>query len=178
MPSLEEERFGGVERKIERLGLGPLVDEVRSIARDFDLRVLETRDSNGGAFLRRILDERFEQAGGWTKKQTGDVDWTKCHRLNGTRVCVGVEVQVSARSDMLVMDIHHLRTAMSSGTIDIAILIVPSDALGVFLTDRGPCLSDARRHVHVARADDLPFLLIGLQHDGAGQALPKQTKRH
>ena len=84
---------------------------------------------------------------------------------------------MSARSDMLVMDIHHLRTAMSKGLIDVGILIVPSDDLGIFLTDRGPCLSDARRHVHVARADDMPFLLIGIRHDGAGPALPKQKKR-
>jgi hypothetical protein len=84
---------------------------------------------------------------------------------------------MSARSDMLVMDIHHLRTSMAEGVIDVGVLAVPSDRLGGFLTDRAPCLSDAKRHVEVARASDLPLLLIGLMHDGAGDALPKRYKR-
>jgi hypothetical protein len=84
---------------------------------------------------------------------------------------------MSARSDMLVMDVHHLRTAMIEGRIDVGVLAVPSDLLGGFLTDRAPCLSDAKRHVDVARATDLPLLLIGVTHDAAGLPLPKRYKR-
>jgi hypothetical protein len=105
------------------------------------------------------------------------VDWTKCHHANGTEVCLGIEIQMSARSDMLVMDVQHLRVAMTEGRIDVGVLAVPSDALGAFLTDRAPCLSDARRHVDLARATDLPLLLIGLTHDGPGDPLPKRVKR-
>src|SRR5438876_556134 len=111
MPKLEELPYDGVYEKTKRLGLQPLLDQVRSILSEFELKVLEERDKNGGAALRELIDARFSEAGSWTKKQTGDVDWTKCHQANGTRVCIGVEVQVSARSDMLVMDIHHLRTS-------------------------------------------------------------------
>ena len=56
-------------------------------------------------------------------------------------------------------------------------LVVPSDRLGVFLTDRGPSMAGARRHVREARADNLPLLLIALEHDGPGPALAKQAKR-
>ena len=124
-----------------------------------------------------MLDTRFETASGWTKVQSGDIDWTKCHRANGIQVCLGVEIQVSARSDMLVVDIIHLRKAFVEGKIDAGILVVPSDTLGRFLTDRGPRLSDAKKHVDFARADDLPLLLLALTHDRAGQALPKRYRR-
>jgi len=177
MPTLEEIPYDGFYEKIKRLGLEPILNEARDVLSGFMLNVMEKKDSNGGAALREIIDGRFQEAGGWTKKQTGDVDWTKCHRVNGTEVCLGIEIQMSARSDMLVMDIHHLRTAMAAGRIDVGVLAVPSDRLGGFLTDRAPCLSDAKRHVDVARATDLPLLLLGLSHDGPGDPLPKRYKR-
>jgi hypothetical protein len=178
MPKIvEEAAYNGVVRKIERLGLGALVDELRAVLIGFELLVQETQDSNGGAAVRRFIDERFDSVGGWTKKQTGDVDWTKCYITNGTRVCVGVEVQVSARSDLIVMDIVHLRRAVDAGLIDIAILVVPSDRLSHFLTDRAPCMSDAKRHVGHAKAEDLPLIVMAIEHDGAGPPLAKQKKR-
>lgn len=174
---VEEQPYNGVRERVERLGLAPLLDELRGILQDFPLRVKEVRDGNGGAAVRKLIDARFERATGWTKKQTGDVDWTKCHTANGTRVCLGVEIQFSARSDLIVIDLIHLRKALTDGKIDVAVLVVPSDRLGVFLTDRGPKIADARRHVREARADDLPLLLIALEHDGPGPALAKQAKR-
>ena len=177
MPKLEEIAYDGFFEKTKRLGLDGVLNEAREILSDFPLLVLEKKDSNGGAALRELIDERFGAATGWKKQQTGDVDWTKCHRVNGTEVCLGVEVQMSARGDMLVMDVHHLRTGMTVGRIDVGVLAVPSDKLGAFLTDRAPCLSDAKRHVEMARATDLPLLLIGITHDGQGPALPKRYKR-
>jgi hypothetical protein len=178
MPKIvEEAAYDGVMQKTERLGLAPLIDELRNVLSGFQLLVKEAQDSNGGAAVRRLIDERFDKVGGWVKKQTGDVDWTKCHIVNGTRVCVGVEVQVSARSDLIVMDIVHLRRAIEVGMIDVGILVVPSDKLSNFLTDRAPCMSDAKRHVGHAKAEDLPLILMAMEHDGAGPALAKQKKR-
>jgi hypothetical protein len=173
---VEEQPYDGVRERIGRLGLEPLLLELRQILEGFELRVQEERDANGGAAVRKLIDERFERATGWTKKQTGDVDWTKCLTVNGTRVCVGVEIQFSARSDLVVIDVIHLRKAVTDGKIDVAVLVVPSDRLGVFLTDRGPKIADAKRHVREARADDLPLLLVALEHDGPGPALAKQQK--
>ena len=173
---VEEQAYDGVRERLERLGLTPLVDELRDLLQGFALLVMERRDANGGAAVRKLIDARFQSATGWTKKQTGDVDWTKCHTVNGTRVCLGVEIQFSARSDLIVIDVIHLRKALTDGKIDAAVLVVPSDRLGVFLTDRGPKMADAKRHVREARADDLPLLLIALEHDGPGPALAKQAK--
>jgi hypothetical protein len=177
MPKIEEIAYDAFYEKTKRLGLSEVLEETRRILSEFELLVLEKKDSNGGAALRELIDKRFEAATGWKKKQTGDIDWTKCYRVNGTEVCLGVEVQMSARSDLLVMDIDHLRRGMIEGRIDVGVLAVPSDTLGGFLTDRAPCLSDAKRHVEVARAADLPLLLIGLTHDGPGEALAKRYKR-
>ena len=178
MPKIiEEAAYNGVSQKVERLGLSTLLAELRAVLTGFQLLVKENQDSNGGAGVRKLIDERFDRVGGWTKKQTGDVDWTKCHIVNGTRVCIGVEVQVSARSDLIVMDIVHLRRAIEAGLIDVGVLVVPSDRLSNFLTDRAPCMSDAKRHVGHAKAEDLPLILIAIEHDGAGPALAKQKKR-
>jgi len=139
------------------------------------LQVEEKRDANGGAAVRRLIDERFSNS--WKNVAVGDIDWTRCHTINGTRVCIGVEIQMSARSDLLVIDVMHVRGAIERGEIDVGVLVVPSDRLGVYLTDRGPRMADAKKHVRAARADDLPILLIAIEHEGAGPALAKQAKR-
>lgn len=176
MPRIvEEQSFNGALERVARLGLGSVVDELRGILTGFTLQVREARDANGGAAVRRLIDARFSKS--WKKVQAGDIDWTKCITVNGTRVCLGVEIQMSARSDLLVIDVIHLRKAIVSGEIDVGALVVPSDRLGVFLTDRGPRMADAKRHVREARADDLPLILIALEHDGPGPALAKQLKR-
>ncbi len=178
MPRIVEEvAYDGAIERIDRLGLAPLVAEVRALITEYDLRVVERRDANGGAYIRRLLDARFEQAGGWQKKVVGDIDWSKCHRVNGTRVCIGVELQVSGRSDLIAVDLIHLRKRVITGDIDVGLLVVPSDRLGAFLTDRGPNLATAKHHAEQARVQDWPLLILAFEHDGPGASLPKQRKR-
>lgn len=175
MPKIVEEYYyNGAKERIARLGLAPILEDLRTILTKFPLQVEEKRDTNGGAAVRRVIDERFPKS--WKNVAAGNIDWTRCHTINGTRVCIGVEIQMSARSDLLVVDVIHLRGAIE-GEIDVGVLVVPSDRLGVFLTDRGPRMADAKKHVRAARADDLPILLIAIEHDGAGPALAKQAKR-
>ncbi|GEM_PF-4695407 len=38
-------------------------------------------------------------------------------------------------------------------------------------------MSDAQRHIEAARVEDLPIILMAVEHDGPGPRLPKQTKR-
>lgn len=178
MPRIVEEKvYNGAMERIERLGLSPLLSEVKRIVTSFPLLLEEKKDKNGGAEVRKMIDAQFEGADGWAKKVAGGVDWIKCHVVNGTKVCLGIEVQFSARSDLLIIDVVHLREALTQGKIDVGIIIVPSDHLSYFLTDRGPSISDAKRHVHEARAEDFPLLLIALEHDGPGPPLAKQKKR-
>jgi hypothetical protein len=178
MPRIVEEvHYDGARERVERLGLTPLIDEIREIATGFKLLVQEKSDTNGGAAVRKLLDARFKRSREWTQKVSGDIDWTKCKIVNGTKVCVGVEVQVSARSDLLVVDMIHLTAAFRDGRLDAGVVIVPSDKLSKFLTDRGPCISDAKKHAKAARLEDSPLILLAIEHDGPGPPLPKQAKR-
>lgn len=178
MPRIVEEHcYDGASERVERLGLVSLINEIRAILTGFQLLVEEKVDANGGAAVRKLIDARFEQSRGWVKKTTGDIDWTKCYHLNGSKLCVGVEVQVSARSDLLVVDMIHLAGAFRDGRLDIGVLVVPSDRLSRFLTDRGPCMSDAKKHAKAARLEDSPLILISIEHDGPGERLAKQLKR-
>lgn len=177
MPRIvNRESYGGAEVKIQRLGASPLWDELERILTGFRLLVCEKKDSNSGKEVRKLIDAEFAKTAGWTKKQTGGIDWTKCLTINGTRVCFGVEIQMSLRSDMLIIDVDHLRLGIIAGEIDVGILVTNSDRLAVFMTDRAAHFSAATRTVERARATDLPLLLIGLEHDGAGGALAKQRK--
>src|SRR6266540_6918437 len=100
MPFIAETaEYDGVVARIDRLGLSALIDEVKDILTGFSLLVEERKDANGGKAVRQMLDDRFKERSGWAKKQSGDIDWEKCYTINGTRLCVGVEIQVSGRSD-------------------------------------------------------------------------------
>jgi hypothetical protein len=179
VPTISQRRaFDGADERVKRLGLGPLFDQLVAVLTGFRLHVAETRDANSAAAVRSMLDERFEEVGGWTKSQAGDVDWVKCHTVNGVRVCLGVEIQMSARSDLLIVDVVHLRDQINAGKIDVGILVTPSDALSVFLTDRVASFSAALTAVERARAqDDTPLVILGLSHDGAGVPLAKRRTR-
>jgi hypothetical protein len=165
--------FDGAEKKIQRLGLQPLVDEVTSLVKSTRILISERPRDNGAAAVRKLLDLSFEATGTWDPKKSGDVDWSKCKVVNGTRVCVGVEIQVSARSELLYKDILHLKTRIASGDIDLGIIIVPSDQLQAFLPDRTPSISYAKKVIAEQDADRLPIIVMELEHDGPGPALTK-----
>jgi hypothetical protein len=170
---VNEKPYDGFERKVVRLGLVELIDEVKALISQFDLLLLEERDRNSSAAVRRMLDARFTATPGWRKIQSGGIDWTKCIFHNGAEVCVGVELQVSSRSDLLTNDLTHLTRAIEQGDIDAGIIVVPSDTTAYFLTDRVPRFRDALDHVDRAKAQFSPLLILSIGHDGPGPALPK-----
>ena len=55
-------------------------------------------------------------------------------------------------------------------------MVVPTDLLARYLTDRVEGMSQVKKYLRQMRADDLPLLLLGIEHDGHGTALPKQPK--
>jgi len=180
MPKIaSEQSFDGAEALIQRLGLDELLGEVRGLITGFQFLAEERKDANSAKVLRVMIDAQFKAAGGWVQKKSGGVDWIKQQAINGRprHISIGVEIQVSGRSDMLSVDLIHLRKELLQGMIDLAVLVVPSDKLGYFLTDRVAKLSEAKRHIEMARADDMPFVLIAIDHDGPGPAHVKQPKR-
>jgi hypothetical protein len=170
--------YGGARDKVCRLALADLFLEVQQIIFDTKVELLEELQKNSAGVIRERLDAQFVKAGGWTKTVTGDVDWVKRLKYNQTlTVKMGVEVQVSARSDLVVRDLLHLRNSLQKGTIDIGVIVVSSDKMQTFLTDRTPSLKDAIRYIETEfpEAINYPIILIAAEHDGPTiEALPKK----
>ena len=170
LPLISEIRdFNGFSQKVSRLGLQKLVKKATITLTAFELLIAEEKHANGTKGLRQQIDHGFTELGGWIKVASGGIDWTKQNRRRAT---IGVEVQVSGRSDMLAVDIMHLKESLVSGEIDVGIIIVPDDTLSRYLTDRTPNLQTAVRHV-LHRASDLPVRILAFRHNGIGDPLSK-----
>lgn len=152
--------------KAERIGLGPLIQEVESAVQGFPLYIEERKHANGTRWIRQQIDANFEELGGWRKITVGGVDWTKADARGSS---VGVEVQVSGRSDLLAVDVLHLGNDLRGGVVDVGVIVVPDDTLSRFLTDRTPNLRTALRHID----DTMAVQIIAFRHDGTGPALAK-----
>ncbi|MGH9341666.1 MAG: BglII/BstYI family type II restriction endonuclease [Acidobacteriota bacterium] len=116
------------------------MNEIRHIVTNFHLHILEEKDANSSGTLRKMIDKSFVAAGGWKKTVSGGIDWLKCKEVNNSKICVGVEVQVSSRSDLIFRDLIHFRHQIIAGAIDLCALILPSDRLQRFLPDRTPSM--------------------------------------
>jgi hypothetical protein len=135
---IDTKYYDGAEKRISRLGLGGLLLEIQQTLANFQLLIAEQKNANGAAAIREMLDDRFKRVGGWTAIKSGGIDWTKCVKINGARACVGLELQFSARSDLLTNDLTHLMAAIEGGDIDVGVIVVPADKTAPFLTDRSP----------------------------------------
>lgn len=91
---------------------------------------------------------------------------------------IGVEIQVSGRSDLLARDIVHIRNSLQDSEIDVGVIVVPSKEFSLLLTDRVADFSYAVRYVEkeLREAKTYPIILLGIEHDGlTDQPLPKKT---
>ena len=86
--------------------------------------------------------------------------------------------QLKARIDLGAIqtykDVLHLRNRVVNGDIDLGVIVTPSDHFQSFLPDRTPSVSYAREVRRVTGADNLPILLLEIDHDGPGPALKKK----
>ncbi|MCY4667995.1 MAG: hypothetical protein OXC29_08400 [Rhodococcus sp.] len=168
MPIVTTRRsYNGFDAKVHRLGLGALLEDVEAVLAGFRLFVEERRHANGTRGIRQQIDAGFESRGGWTITKVGGVDWIK--EISGRTM--GVEVQVSGRSDMLAVDVLHLRNEMQAGRIDVGVIVVPDDHLSRWLTDRTPNMRTAARHID----DEMAVQVVAFGHEGTGPALPKMV---
>lgn len=171
--------YGGSRERITKLGLANLFIELQEILLSTKVYLLEEKDSNGGAEVRKLIDQSFDGKGNWIKKTTGDIDWSKKIRYNRTFMAtIGVEIQVSARSDLLIRDIVHIRNNLQDGVIEVGVIVVPNDTLHKYLPDRTPSLKDAIKYIEVEfkEAQNFPIVIMAIEHDGPGPALKKQKR--
>lgn len=171
--------YGGSREKVCRLGLAHIFLELQEILISTEVRVLNQKQANGAGRVRELIDERFSHYEDWIQSKSGDIDWVKRFRYNQTIVSrIGVEIQVSGRSDLLARDIVHIRNNLQDSHIDVGVIVVPSDEFEYFLTDRVANFSYAVRYVEeeLREAQSYPIVLLAVEHDGySDDALPKKT---
>jgi hypothetical protein len=142
--------YGGGREKICRLGLADLFLELQEIVLRTPVVLEEAAKANGAAGIREALDASFSEANDWVGVKAGGIDWVKRMRYNQTFLArLGVEIQVSARSDLLIRDVVHLRNSLQKAEIDVGVIVVPDDRMQKFLPDRTPSFSDATRYIEV-----------------------------
>jgi hypothetical protein len=172
------EYYSGARQKICRLGLSDLYFELQDIIFKTEVKIKKEQHANSGAVVRELIDLGFSQIGGWVKTASGDIDWVKRIRYNDSIIArLGIEIQVSGRSELMIKDILHIRKSIQSGDIDAGILVVPSDEFAYYLTDRVPSYSYALEFSrNIAKeAQDYPIVIIGIEQDGFSEvALPKK----
>jgi hypothetical protein len=172
--------YGGARQRVCKLGMTDLYFEVQEIVLSTEVKVLEERNANGGATLRKMIDAGFETREGWVQKKSGGTDWQKRLKYNQSIVVtIGVEVQVSARSDLIIRDVVHLRNSLQAGEIEVGLIVLPSNQLQVYLPDRTPCLKDALRIIETEfkEATTYPVVVMAIEHDGPSDTpLPKQKR--
>ena len=164
--------------KVCRLGLAQLFLELQEILLTTEVFVLNKKQANGAGRVREMIDERFGDYSDWVQSKTGDVDWVKRLRYNQTILSrMGVEIQVSGRSDLLARDIIHIRNNLQDSHIDVGVIVVPSDEFAYLLTDRVASFSYAVQYVEheLREAQSYPIVLVAVEHDGySNEALPKK----
>lgn len=170
MPTISNQRsFNGFDEKVKRLGLGTRYEEALSTL-SFQLIIEQRRFANGTKPIRQWIDEAFSGLAGWSQKKSGGIDW-QAQNVQGATL--GVEVQVSGRSDLLAVDVLHFAEAIRKGEVDAGLIIVPDDEMSRYLTDRTPNFRTALRHIVNGKAEDLPIQIVAFRHNGVGDAIAK-----
>jgi hypothetical protein len=171
--------YGGAREKICRLGLAHIFLELQEILIAARIFILDKKQANSAGVVRERIDKSFEARKEWIHSKSGNIDWVKRFRYNQTIVSrVGVEIQVSGRSDLLARDIVHIRNNLQDSHIDVGIIVVPSDDFEDRLTDRVANYSYATKYVEeeLREAQTYPIIIIAVEHDGFTTVpLPKKT---
>ena len=172
--------YDGACEKIVRLGMSDMLVELLQALMGTRVLLKEEKDANSGKVVRESIDGMLEQGSGWTKTVTGDLDWVKTKRTPpDMEIRLGVEIQMSARSDLVIRDLLHVRENIKRGKIEVVVLVVPSDKMSAFLPDRAPSLSETVRYTEKEfdEIQQFPLVLISVEHDGPGEPLPKQKRK-
>ncbi|MGI9086337.1 MAG: hypothetical protein ACR2HH_01130 [Chthoniobacterales bacterium] len=170
--------YGRGKDKIARLGLTDLFLQVQEIVFATHVTLQEFVRANGAAPIREKIHASFSSNKDWARIAAGGFHRGKHMRSNPPFAAIlDVKVQVSARSDLLIRDVVHLRNSLQKAEIDVGVIVVPDDRMQKFLPDRTPSFSDAIRYIEVEfkEATTFPIVVMAIEHDSPGKAMPKKT---
>ena len=182
MISEEPIQYGKARRAIERLGLNPLLAQLLESIKKCKVLIRKEKEGNGAGEIADKLVGTLRKLKGWREGKTseGEPDFIACIEHNAAQVCLGVEIQISARSVQVYQDVVHLRTAIRDRKIDVGVIVINSDEFAYYLPSRVANLREAQRYIEeTIDPRDLPLLVIPIKHDGfQTEAVPKRRTRH
>lgn len=182
MIAKEPIEYGQARRAIQRLGLNPLLAQLLDTIKRCEVLVLKKKEGNGAGDIADKLVGMLKRLKGWRegKKTEGEPDFIACVDYKGVRTCLGVEIQISARSVQVYQDVVHLRTAVRESKIDACVIVINSDDFAYYLPSRVANLREALKYIaETIDPRDLPLLVIPIEHDGfQTKAVPKRRTRH
>jgi hypothetical protein len=143
---------------------------------------LKKKEGNGAGDIADKLVGMLKRLKGWRegKKSEGEPDFIACIDHDGATVCLGVEIQISARSVQVYQDVVHLRAAFRERKIDVGVIVINADDFAQYLPSRVANLREAQKYIgETIDQRDLPLLVIPIKHDGfQTAAIPKRQTRH
>jgi hypothetical protein len=167
--------YDGLERRIQRLHLVPVVEEVRQLLKNLRVVLDEWPNSNSDGMLRELITSEFRKGVGWFKQAGRRADWWKSVKIGDARACIGATIRVSGRSDLIVADLHRLCCVIRAGRVDAGVVIVPSDRLASFLRGGRPKLSETLTAIEYSDSHGIPLLVVAVEHDGTGPPLRRNA---
>ena len=169
--------YDGARERICRLGLAGAMIELEEALLRTEIRLDEPVRIGS---LYSLIDGALARCDGWEKSMAHGVDRIKMFQYGNVSLArLGVQLKMPSFSNMSMADIIHLRRGIIEGLIDVGVVVVPDDRLQIFLPDRTPAFKDAVRYIEdeFKEAMNYPFIVMALEHDGPGEALPKQARR-
>lgn len=173
------QKYDGFDQVLKRFHLQPHWKDMIGFLEAIPLKVMDRRNENGAAALRAMIDKAFENRNGWSIIKQGGIDWIKTIKNGKMELKLGIEIQVSSRSDLIAVDLMHLNQGFKEGSLDAGAILVPSNDLASRLVDRAPNLRETMRHFDLFTAiKDRPVALLTIEQDGFSPiALPKQKRK-
>ncbi len=173
--------FNGTARKVYRLGLRGVLEELRRLVGRFGPLNTGMIYPDPGKTIQESVQTRLSRAG-WTRHRVGRGYWKKSLTIDGVEVSLGTRVQLNRRNglnarDAMTVEVVGLANKITSGAIDVGALVVAGDRLAMRLGRRVPSFSDAVEAVERCGMTDLPLVVIGVEADRPGAGMVNGTRQ-
>jgi hypothetical protein len=91
-----------------------------------------------------------------------------------------VKSLLTTRKELLIPCVLRVRTALQTGTVDVGIIIVPSDRFAQNISKRTQCVSDLLQviEIEVPEASKVPIVVIAVDSEFVASRTPGATFRH
>jgi hypothetical protein len=155
----QEKAFGGALRKIQRLGLAAPVEQVRRLLCAVDGADLPDdlpSDHERSEAMEQDLVSRLADCPDWNRAGPIGV-WVHFLPAGSGQVCTGLSLTLAGATEL--SGVARLSRAVLDGDIDLGILVILGDEIGIDCPSPPALLCARRRSIELA-AEGLPLLFM------------------